>query len=106
MDDQGIHYYMTYGFYNPQLRQFVLVDDANKPRHYFRVLGYKNCAFGIGLDQMYFNSIFSIPNNLKSKIIPAQIVLDDKSLTPEEALNQYNRISIYNTATRPCQTQG
>ena len=35
MDDQGIHYYMTYGFYNPQLRQFVLVDDANKPRHYF-----------------------------------------------------------------------
>lgn len=94
MEDQGIHYYMTYGFYNPQLKQFVLVDQANKPRNYFRVLGYKNCAFGIGLDQMYFTSKFVIPNNLKSKIAPAQIVLDDKKLTQEEALSQYNKFSV------------
>ncbi len=94
MEDQGIHYYMTYGFYNPQFNQFVLVDNANKPRNYFRVLGYKNCAFGIGLDQMYFTSKFSIPNNLKSKVILAQIVLNDKNLTPEEALSQYNKRSI------------
>ena len=93
MEDQGIHYYMTYGFYNPQLSQFVLVDNANKPKNYFRVLGYKNCAFGIGLDQMYFTPKFSIPNNLKSKVVPAQMVLDDKNLTQEEALSQYNRLS-------------
>lgn len=93
MEDQGIHYYMTYGFYNPQLSQFVLVDNVNKPKNYFRVLGYKNCAFGIGLDQMYFTSKFSIPNQLKSKVVLAQIVLNDKSLTPEEALSQYNRLA-------------
>lgn len=94
MEDQGIHYYMTYGFYNPQLSQFVLVDNANKPKNYFRVLGYKNCAFGIGLDQMYFTSKFSVPNHLKSKVVPAQIVLDGKDLTPEEALSQYNTLSV------------
>jgi hypothetical protein len=91
MEDQGIHYYMTYGFYNPQFSQFVLVDNANKPRNYFRVLGYKNCAFGIGLDQMYFTSKFSIPNNLKSKIVLAQMLLNDEKLTQEEALSQYNK---------------
>ena len=48
MEDLSIHYYMTYGFYNPQLSQFVLIDNANKPRNYFRELGYKKCAFGIG----------------------------------------------------------
>lgn len=95
MEARGIHYYMTYGFYNPQFSQFVLVDNANRPRNYFRVLGYENCAFGIGLDQMYFTSKFSIPNHLKSKVIPAQIVFNDKKLTPEDALIQYNRLSTH-----------
>ncbi len=94
MEDQGVHYYMTYGFYNPQFSQFVLVDNANKPKNYFRMLGYKDCVVGVVLDQMYFTSKFSIPNNLKSKVVLAQIVLDGKILASEEALSQYNKLSI------------
>jgi hypothetical protein len=35
------------------------------------MLGYDNCAFGMGLDQMYFSSKFSIPDDFKTRIIPA-----------------------------------
>lgn len=93
LENQDIPYYMTYGFYNPSLNKFVLKDIDDNPKNYFRVLGYKNCAFGIGLDQMYFTSKYSIPENLKSKVIPANIVLEKKLLTPEEALERYNTLS-------------
>ncbi|HHF0527082.1 TPA: hypothetical protein ACTUT5_003901 [Legionella anisa] len=68
---QGIHYYMTYGFYNPALSQYVLRDAAQQPKNYFRVLGYEHCAFGIGLDQMYFTSEFSIAHiGVRSCLFP------------------------------------
>lgn len=89
METQGVHYYMTYGFYNPELSQFVLRDNKNLPKNYFHVLGYQDCAFGIGLDQMYFHSSFSIPEHLQSKFIPAATVLNKEMLTPEEALRRF-----------------
>lgn len=90
MEKQGIHYYMTYGFYNPALSQYVLRDTTQQPKNYFKVLGYEHCAFGIGLDQMYFSSEFSIPKQLNTKVIPATKVLEGGFLQPEEALRRYS----------------
>lgn len=93
MENKGIHFYMTYGFYNPAFKKYVLVDSDKHPKNYFRVLGYKNCAFGIGLDQIYFTSKFSIPDHLNTKVIHAAKVLQGDSLvTPQEALNKYNTL--------------
>lgn len=95
MEDKGIHYYMTYGFYNPILHDYVPLDDMKNPKNYFRVLGYENCAFGIGLDQMYFTSKFSIPTCLKTKVILATKVLEKSStIKPEEAIGQYNLLLV------------
>lgn len=96
MEEQGIHYYMTYGFYNSSLDQYVLRDESHQPKNYFRLLGYDNCAFGIGLDQIYFTSSFSIPELLNTKIVSAARVLEDNPrLKPEEALRQYNAFLRY-----------
>lgn len=51
------------------------------------------CVFGVALDQMYFSSDFFIPNHLHSKFIPAQSVLNDQNLTPEEALANFKKIA-------------
>ncbi|WP_061637573.1 DNA adenine methylase, partial [Legionella pneumophila] len=91
LESQGIHYYMTYGFYNPKFRNYVLANKNQQPINYFRVLGYKHCAFGIGLDQMYFTSQFSIPKRIN--IFKAEEVLGNQDLTPEEALEQFKRLS-------------
>ncbi len=90
MERQGIHYYMTYGFYNPALSQYVLKNTTQQPNNYFRMLGYEHCAFGIGLDQMYFTSEFSIPKQLNTKIIPATQILEGNILKPLEALRRYS----------------
>ncbi|WBV72332.1 hypothetical protein PGH42_04995 [Legionella pneumophila] len=73
LEYQSIHYYMTYGFYNPKFRNYVLTNENQQPINYFRVLGYEDCAFGIGLDQMYFTSQFSIPKGIN--IFKAEDVL-------------------------------
>ncbi len=91
LESQGIHYYMTYGFYNPKFRKYVLANENHQPINYFRVLGYKHCAFGIGLDQMYFTSQFSIPKGIN--IFKAEDVLGTQDLTPEEALEQFKLLS-------------
>lgn len=93
LENQGIHYYMTYGFYNPKLKNYVLHDGENQPINYFRVLGYEQCAFGVGLDQIYFTSQFSIPPSARSSILKAKEVLENRHLTPAEALQNFNRIS-------------
>ncbi len=92
----GIHYYLTYGFYNPKMSKFVLLDEAKNPRNYFRVLGYEHCAFGIGLDQMYFSSKFQIPGDFNAQIIKAVDVLKGKKLIQQEALINFNRVSAIN----------
>jgi site-specific DNA-adenine methylase len=92
MEAQGIHYYLTYGFYNPSLSQYVFHDALGQPKNYFRVLGYEHCAFGIGLDQMYFTSKFSIPEHLNTKSIPAAKVLKERTLQPLEALREYHAL--------------
>lgn len=92
LENKGVHYFTTYGFYNPKMKNFIIRDDSNQLRHYFRILGYKNCAFGIALDQMYFSSKFLIPNYLKSTIIPASNVLDDQEMTIEEAMKNFQRL--------------
>jgi site-specific DNA-adenine methylase len=89
MEANGIDYYMTFGFYNPQFSQFVLVDNIHQPRNYLRQLGYDQCAFGIGLDQMYFTSKFSIPAALQSKVVPAYLLVGDSKPNPDEALRRY-----------------
>lgn len=94
LEYQGIHYYMTYGFYNPKFRNYVLANEKQQPINYFRVLGYEYCAFGIGLDQMYFTSQFSIPKGIN--IFKAEEVLGTQDLTPEEALEQFKLLSIAN----------
>ncbi|HFL2411813.1 DNA adenine methylase [Legionella pneumophila] len=91
LENQGIHYYMTYGFYNPKFKDYTLQNEDHQPINYFRVLGYKNCAFGIGLDQMYFTSQFSIPKGVN--IFKAEEVFGSQNLTPEEALEQFQQIS-------------
>jgi hypothetical protein len=75
------------------MSKFVLLDHANKPRNYFRVLGYKNCAFGIALDQIYFSQNLSIPNQLNAKIFHADDLLDNEALLPEEALARFMNLS-------------
>ncbi|HDO7949063.1 TPA: DNA adenine methylase [Legionella pneumophila] len=90
LESQGIHYYMTYGFYNPKFRNYVLGNENQQPINYFRVLGYENCAFGIGLDQMYFTSQFSIPKGIN--IFKAEAVLENQDLTPEEALERFEQL--------------
>lgn len=93
MENEGVDYYMTYGFYNPSFHDYVLLDGMKNPKNYFRVLGYENCAFGLGLDQMYFTSKFSIPTHLKTKVILATKVLEkDSTIKPEEALRHYNAL--------------
>lgn len=90
MEHEGINYYMTYGFYNPQFYEYVLLDSMQNPGNYFRGIGYERCAFGTGLNQIYFSSKFSIPAHLKTKIIPANKILKgDSTTTPKEALRQY-----------------
>ena len=97
MENKGIHYYMTYGFYNPALYEYVFLNNDQQPKNYFRVLGYKTCAFGIGLDQIYFTSKFSIPLHLRTKVILATKVLEENSiLNPEDALRQYNKLLSIN----------
>lgn len=93
MEYKGVHYYMTYGFYNPKLRDYVLLDSMKNPKNYFRVLGYDNFAFGIGLDQIYFNSKFSIPTDLKTKVILATKVLErDSTIKSDDALRKYKAL--------------
>ncbi len=92
MDSKDISYYMTYGFHDPEMRRFV-IKKHNQLRHFFRVLGYNDCAWGIGLDQMYFPSKFKIPPHLSSQIIPAQKVLQNRDMTAEEALDSFNKIA-------------
>ncbi|KTD55559.1 Modification methylase DpnIIA [Legionella santicrucis] len=89
LEKQNIHYYMTYGFYNPKFRNYVLANENHQPINFLRVLGYENCAFGIGLDQMYFTSQFLIPHGIN--IFKAEEVLGKQDLTPEEALEQFKR---------------
>ncbi len=91
LESQGIHYYMTYGFYNPKFRNYVLTNENQQSINYFRVLGYEDCAFGIGLDQMYFTSQFSIPKGIN--IFKAEEVLGTQDLTPEEALEHFKLLS-------------
>ncbi|VEG92542.1 Modification methylase DpnIIA [Legionella spiritensis] len=93
LESHNIHYYMTYGFYNPKLKNYVLHDGKNQPINYFRILGYEQCAFGIGLDQLYLTSQFAIPPSASSSILRARDVLEKNNLTVEEALQNFNRIS-------------
>lgn len=41
---------------------------------------------------MYFTSEFSIPEHLKTKVIPANKTLEGEVLSPEEALRGYNAL--------------
>lgn len=106
LEYQSIHYYMTYGFYNPKFRNYVLTNENQQPINYFRVLGYEDCAFGIGLDQMYFTSQFSIPKGIN--IFKAEDVLGARDLTPEEALEQFKLLSknVLLLFTEPLLSQG
>lgn len=88
MEAHQVHYFMTYGFYNPNLSQFVL-SNANEPKNYFRALGSERCAFGMGLDQMYFPKTFSIPMNLETTFLPASKILCGEMLTTDEAVVRY-----------------
>lgn len=92
MDESGIQYYMTYGFHNPKMQEFV-IRDGKEPRHYLRIFGYKDCAWGMALDQMYFSKGIKIPADLQAKIIPAAEVLKDPNVTTEEAMNSFVKIA-------------
>lgn len=91
MENKGIPYFMSYGFYNPTWWNFVIRDKADQLKNYFRVTGYSDCAFGVGLDQVYLSPQFSIPQELQTKIIRAVDVLTRKEMTPEEALENFCR---------------
>ena len=90
MDNHNIHYFMTYGFYNPSLSQYVLrAPHTKQPKNYFHALGCERCAFGMGLDQMYFPKAFSIPSFLKTQFVTADKILENKKLTADEAIVRY-----------------
>jgi len=91
LDQANIDYFMTYGFYNPDMRQFVLRDQNQNPRNYFRPLGYEDCLCGNVLDQMYFKAKWTMPENLHSPIRLASEVLHGAELTQSEALTCFNQ---------------
>lgn len=94
MEAKGIEYYMTYGFHDPEMKQFVIKDASQgKPRHFLRILGFEGCAWGIGLDQMYFSSKLRIPKELASVVIAAQEVLQNRDLTAQEALLHFQDVA-------------
>lgn len=93
MESSNIEYYMAYGCYDPKLQKFIIKDEFNKLKHFFRITGGKGNIFGEPLDQMYFYSKYSIPASLCSKIIPANDVLQDQELTAEEALANFKKNS-------------
>lgn len=93
MENRGIEYYMTYGFHDPETKSFIIRDASNQLRHFFRILGYQNCTFGIALEQMYFSPNLLIPNDLDSAIIRADDVLQKLDLTCGEALSNFYQIA-------------
>lgn len=93
MESNNIEYYMTYGCHDPQFQKFIIKDESNKLKHFFRIAGGKGNIFGTSLDQMYFSSKYSIPTSMCSKIIPANDVLHDQGLTAEEAVANFKTIS-------------
>jgi len=104
MESSNIEYYMTYGCHDPKLQKFIIKDEFNKLKHFFRIAGGEGNIFGEPLDQMYFYSKYSIPASLRYKIIPAKDVLQDQELTAEEALVNFKKISYQasdNISTTP-----
>ncbi len=93
MENNNVEYYLTYGCHDPEMKKFIIKDESNRLRHYFRVLGQENCAFGIGLDQLYLPTKYSIPENMRYKIIPANDVLQGQELTAAEALENFRKIA-------------
>ncbi len=93
MENNGVGYFMTYGFYNPAMKDFMLHEPANKTKSYLRKIGYPECAFGIALDQMYFSSRFSIPAALRQKYLSATEVLEGQELSSQEALGKFTSLS-------------
>ena len=89
-ESRGIAYFMTYGFYNPEMHDFVIKDDEGKARNHFRLFGYEGCAFGVALDQMYWSSSLSIPSRLSNKIIPAHEILKGEDLSVEQAIERFS----------------
>ena len=93
MESSNVEYYMTYGCHDPKLQKFIIKDEFNKLKHFFRISGGEGNIFGTSLDQMYFSSKYSIPASLRSKIIPAKDVLQDQELTTKEAVVNFKKIS-------------
>lgn len=92
MENSNVEYFLTYGCHDPQLKNFIIKDEFNKLKHFFRMSGNEDGIFGITLDQMYFSSKYSIPATLSSKIIPAKAVLQDQELTAIETLTAFKKI--------------
>lgn len=93
MQDSGIHYYMSYGFYNPKFRNHVLLNDTQNPANYFRPLWHREHARIDRLEQLYFTSEFFIPPQLNRKIISAHQILEHGlDTTLEEAIARYHGI--------------
>lgn len=93
MENSDVGYYLTYGYHSPQLKKFIIKDEFNKLKHFFRMSGQEDSIFGIGLEQIYFSSKYFIPASLRSKIISAKDVLQDQELTAIEALATFKKVA-------------
>lgn len=89
MDSRKVTYFMSYGLHNPEMKKFVITNPKNKLRHYLRLIGTKNSIFGMWLDQWYFSRDITVPNTHNLNVFSADQVLEDRELTPKEALDLF-----------------
>lgn len=93
MENSNVEYYLTYGYHDPQMKNFIIKDEPDKLKHFLRISGQEGSIFGIGLEQIYFPSRYCIPAGLRSKIIHANDVLQDQELTSAEALELFRKVA-------------
>lgn len=94
LESNDIDYFLSYGLYNPDLKNFLIGNILDQPRYYLRIIGSENCIFGRALDQVYLSKNLIIPKNIESKVIPAIEVLQNKNISHLEALEVFSRISL------------
>ena len=63
MENSNVGYYLTYGYHDPQMKKFIIKDEFNKLKHFFRMSGHEDSIFGIGLCDTKSLKRVVIPSN-------------------------------------------
>jgi site-specific DNA-adenine methylase len=87
LEKNQIHFYMTYGFYNPIMKNHVLRDNLGQPINYFKLTGGAQSSIGEVLEQHYFYSKFKL--SPLTTLAPAKEILKTSDVSKKEALENY-----------------